>query len=52
VAAHIQTSVVVLNPVWTLSLYGKLNGVCRRQHISVLPFMHTLFESVSDPDVN
>jgi hypothetical protein len=51
-AAHIPTSFVVHNPVWTVSLYDKLDGVYERQHSSVLPFVHTLFESLSDPNVN
>jgi len=52
VAAHIPASVVFLNPVWTVSLYDKLDDVYRRQRSGVLPFIHTLFESLSDPDVN
>jgi len=52
VAAHIPTSVVFFNPVWTVALYDKLDGVYRRQHSSVLPFIHTLSEGLSDPDVN
>lgn len=51
-AAHIPTSVVFLNPVWTVSLYDKLDVVYGRQHSSVLPSVHTLFERLSDPDVN
>lgn len=52
VVAHIPTSVIVLNPVWTVSLYDKLDGVYRRQRSIVLSFVHTLFESLSDPNVN
>jgi hypothetical protein len=51
-AVRIQTSVVFLNPVWTVFLSDKLDGVYRRQWSTLLSPAHTLYESLSDANVD